>query len=161
MPSAPKPLANRPLAPTVVGISQAINPNVKPAKPLSREYVHYRRVQLTAQQVSRNGVVDAEQLVRVLNLLQEAAEQGSFAARCAPSVIAVTVQHVPMVNGGQTTIRHGLGYAATGWDSTWAYAAPGLQPFAAVTVANNGGQDPTQCLVLASSANGTYDVRIW
>ena len=156
MPTAPKPLVNRPLAPTT------IDARTTPVKPQSRERVHYRKIQLTAQQITKNNTVDVEQLVRVLNLIQDAAADGSFAARCAPDVIAVTVEHVTMNTAQPTVIRHGLGYAYTDWTCERAY--PGSQPFAAVEVTSNppnGGQDPTQFLVLNSSANGNYDMKVW
>jgi hypothetical protein len=146
---------SRPKVPTVV--STDANGKVTVT---SRELVPFTRINVTEQAlIGKGGQVDPKTLARVLGLMQDNGHDSTLPQRSNPLGQFTIVEKVKMTSGASVTIRHGLGVA-------FAYYLPlrtyvGSSPWSVVDAAGNGNQDPTQYLVLAAHATGTYDVCVF
>jgi len=138
--------------PQIPGIITPVTGAAKP-KITTRTYIPFTRLNITAKDFF--SLVD---VARIIQLFQAAVEDCTLATRSDPQLNKVIVQKVQLTSGQPAAIYHGLGSAFTGYWVSRVYSGSSAPSFVEVT--NNGGQDPTQHLVLAAGATGTYDFTV-
>jgi hypothetical protein len=131
-------------------------------KPVSRSLVAHAPLNITsAQLVGANGQVDPDKLARMLTMMQQAQGQESQAANSHPLLKCTVVTAVKFLIGQQVQVKHGLGVPFKHWFCVRVYPNSSSTLMATeVTAPPNGGMDPTQWLVLASSSGGSYDILV-
>lgn len=139
-------------------ITPAATSTVK-ASAKSAERQGYQRLRLTASDFTGDdGAVSANNLSRLMGLLQDNIHEATLPARSSPLGLFNIVQKVSLSAGVNAFIPHGLGSPFAYWQVVRQRSG---DPFSAVEIANNGGMDPAQYLALIPYLSGVYDIAIY
>lgn len=124
---------------------------------VSRDREGFKKQTITPGDLLKAGSIDVEALVRILNQMQAAAEDGTASSRSDPLGTKCVLQSVTMISGQQIDMVHTLG-------QTWRYAfIIGAGPQAGncilAKVASPSLPQSKYCSVVPTGT-GTYDVAI-